>query len=589
MIKKEQKTEVEPTQEYNVTSLLESATMFKLFLFLFCTSFALSVWGQGEANVWYFGFGAGLDFNTVPPTALTNGMLSTDEGCSTICDADGNLLFYSNGEDVYNRNHQIMQNGTGLAGHFSSTQSALIVPKPLSNHLYYIFTTGAEAGFSGAFNGLNYSIVDMTQDDGKGAVIEKNVPLIGYTTEKQTAIRHSNGRDIWIVTHLFESDAFYSFLLSCEGIQAQPVISRVGKPHIDPNVGCCERISTLGCMKSSPDNQKIAVAWSELKTYDPQAGTVIGDWHLELFEFDNSSGKLSPPGFSVSYGDNSSNNQSYGICFSPDNTKLYQAVYQGFPANKIFQYDLTAEDIPASRVLIVEESIKAFGTMEIGPDGKIYIARTNGHTYLSVLHQPNLLGTACAYEKDGISLAGINSTWGLPNILYDYSFKPVFDFFSSDTTICENETLSLEMDTLNADHYLWNDGSIFSNLDIEEAGLYWLEISSENCGQGRDSIYVAGENCDCKVIFPNVFSPNADGNNDVFEPVRAFCEYEKYDLKVFSRWGEVVFATNDQHQSWDGYFKGKKSQVGTYLFCLNYQILGNDKVEQVLGDVALVR
>ncbi|MFK7772525.1 MAG: gliding motility-associated C-terminal domain-containing protein [Saprospiraceae bacterium] len=561
--------------------------MIKYFFFLFFSLISLFTLAQGEANVWYFGFGAGIDFNTSPPSGLTDGMLSTDEGCSSICDASGNLLFYSNGETIFNRNHQIMENGTGLAGHFSSTQSALIVPQPLSSNLYLIFTVGAEAGFNGSNNGLSYSIIDMELDNGNGAVIEKNIQLLNYTTEKQTAVRHSNGRDIWIVTHLFESNAFYSFLLTCQGVQPEPTISYVGKSHIEPNIGCCEGTSTLGCMKSSPDNKKIAVVWSELTELNTQAGLVKGDWHMELFDFDPSTGNLSNP-ISMTYGNNSNNHKSYGVCFSPDNTKLYQTAYQGVPSYKLFQYDLTAADIPASQTIIAEESIKAFGTMEIGPDGKIYIARTNGHKFLSVINNPNAFGDDTGYEKEGISLEGINSTWGLPNILYDYSFQPIFDFLPADSTICNDQSILLEMESLDADSYLWSDGSIFSNTSIQSSGWHWLEVNSENCGEGRDSIFVTVEDCNCKVKFPNAFSPNGDNENDFFQPVRADCDYPLYDLKIFSRWGEVVFSTNDQHQSWDGYFKGKKGLVGVYVYCLNYKYPGNNDMQQVVGDISLM-
>src|SRR5690606_7299225 len=95
---------------------------------------------QNEANIWYFGENAGLDFNSGSPIALLDGQLNTLEGCSTISDSDGNLLFYSDGIKVWNKNHQIMLNGTGLHGHVSSTHSALIIPKPNNSNIYYIFT-----------------------------------------------------------------------------------------------------------------------------------------------------------------------------------------------------------------------------------------------------------------------------------------------------------------------------------------------------------------------------------------------------------------------------------------------------------------
>ena len=110
--------------------------------------FLLSFWGalaQGEANNWYFGFNAGITFNTNPPTALSNGQLSTNEGCSSISDINGNLLMYTDGQTIWDKNHEVMPNadylnGEGLYGDPSSTSSGLIVPHPTEFNLYFVFT-----------------------------------------------------------------------------------------------------------------------------------------------------------------------------------------------------------------------------------------------------------------------------------------------------------------------------------------------------------------------------------------------------------------------------------------------------------------
>ena len=112
------------------------------YLILIIPQFFLA---QGEAKYWYFGANAGVNFNTSPPTAITNGQLNTSEGCSSISDESGNLLFYTDGSTVWNRNHQIMSNanyfnGNGLNGDPSSTSSGLIVPHPTNPNLYYVFT-----------------------------------------------------------------------------------------------------------------------------------------------------------------------------------------------------------------------------------------------------------------------------------------------------------------------------------------------------------------------------------------------------------------------------------------------------------------
>jgi len=101
--------------------------MKKAFLIVFIFYSITSI-AQGEANIWYFGENAGIDFNSGTPVAISDGQINTREGCSSFSDANGNLLFYSDGTTVWNKNHTPMPNGMGLKGHSSSTQSAMIIP-----------------------------------------------------------------------------------------------------------------------------------------------------------------------------------------------------------------------------------------------------------------------------------------------------------------------------------------------------------------------------------------------------------------------------------------------------------------------------
>jgi hypothetical protein len=154
-------------------------------LLAFSIIFPVLLSGQGETSNWYFGNNAGIRFNnngTV--TALDDGRLDTFEGCTTISDALGDLLFYTDGITVYDRNHNVMQNGDGLYGDPSSTQSALIVPKPLDPNIFYIFTVDTATSQVDADFGLNYSIVDMTMNNGNGAITQKNIKLLDDCSEK---------------------------------------------------------------------------------------------------------------------------------------------------------------------------------------------------------------------------------------------------------------------------------------------------------------------------------------------------------------------------------------------------------------------
>ena len=142
-----------------------------LFLRFFALTFLFS-WGstiksQNEFSKWYFGVQAGLDFSNSPPTPLTNGIVNTTEGVATLCDSNGNLLFYSDGTGIANSVHSVMANGTGLAGNQSSTQSAIALRKPGSTNLFYVFTVPGAGPAC-------YSIVDMNLAAGLGSVTVKN-------------------------------------------------------------------------------------------------------------------------------------------------------------------------------------------------------------------------------------------------------------------------------------------------------------------------------------------------------------------------------------------------------------------------------
>ncbi|MBL7930820.1 MAG: hypothetical protein JNL60_02905, partial [Bacteroidia bacterium] len=121
---------------------------------------------QNENKKWYFGLYAGLDFMTSPPTALNNGTLVSSWGSASVADANGNLLFYTTGDTIFNQNHVVMANGGIGNGNVSSLESALIIKLPGSTSQYYVFALNAPT--ANAFS-LNYSIVDMSLAAGFGS------------------------------------------------------------------------------------------------------------------------------------------------------------------------------------------------------------------------------------------------------------------------------------------------------------------------------------------------------------------------------------------------------------------------------------
>ncbi len=400
----------------------------KITLLLLFSLIILSGFSQNEANNWYFGDNAGINFSSGSPVALTDGALSTREGCATISDINGNLLFYTEGTTIWNANHQVMDNGTGLFGDFSSTQSAIIVRKPGSGDLYYVFTVPAAYDPNGA--NLYYSLVDMSLNGGLGRVTVKNTYLLDPVTERITAVSHSNGVDVWVVTHTRNSNSYYSFLVTSSGVSATGIISNVGTYQGDP-------VSNyVGYLKASPLGNYVACAMH---------GTLA---RFELCNFDRSTGHVSNPISFTGYVG------AYGIEFSPDETRLYMGVIRN--QAQILQADLTAGSptgIVNSVTTVGVSPTNEMGALQLGPDQKIYVS-LDFSDYLGAINSPNLLGTACDFVHDAVFLDGKNGRLGLPTFIQSY-----FSANISYENTCFGETTTFSIQTSDPiQSILWNFG-----------------------------------------------------------------------------------------------------------------------------------
>lgn len=114
--------------------------------------------------------------------------------------------------------------------------------------------------------------------------------------------------------------------------------------------------------------------------------------------------------------------------------------------------------------------------------------------------------------------------------------------------------------------YLWQDSTIKPSLQVYKDGKYWVQVTVNYCKK-IDTITI---NYDCFLRIANAFSPNADGINDGFAPVFD-CDLTMYNFKVFNRWGEQIFETNNSLEAWDGTFKGKDSPDDVYIYLISYR------------------
>lgn len=401
--------------------------------------------GQREAANWYFGNNAGLDFNSGSPIILDDGQLDTLEGCESFSDADGNLLFYTDGKTVWNRFHQIMNNGEGLRGSFSTTQSALVVPNPNQPNIYYIFTPddvlAYGSGISGESNGFNYSVVDMSLDGGRGGITTKNVDLLDHAAENVSAVRNFDTNEYWVVTH--HMDSFYSYKVDGSGVTTTPVISNIG-----PALGNFKNYR--GAIKISPDGTRLAIAHT---IEDPDfQGSVY------LYDFDVATGSVSNPillntdrlYYGVEFSSNSSKLYASGLLLTNDGQRI------GTGAVEIVQFDLKVSTIIGS--LYVASSYERLlpgtisGALQIGIDKKVYHSLPN--TRLSVIRTPNLEGINCDFRPYSVDLGSASASYGLPPFIQSF-----FETIITIENFCEgDDTFFIIDDTTNIQSVAWNFG-----------------------------------------------------------------------------------------------------------------------------------
>lgn len=437
--------------------------------------YTLSCFAQKEGYVWYFGDSVGIDFTSGSPVVvLLNDKLDYGESGATICDKNGNVLMYTNGKALINRNNDTMVNGTDLNGSKNSFQVATILPTPDKNNEYYVFTTNALGG--GSPEGFYYSVVDLTLDNGNGAVTLKNQQMIAKATEELSVALHCNRKDYWILAQGKENDSLYAFLLTKYGI-TQKIISNTGFPTGNSPT------EWIGQMSVNKDFDQVVLVNRNNNAY-------------EVYNFNNSNGQFSAPVFVLPF----DSGVGAGTAFSPDGNRLYVTEIGGIGVNRtIFQYDLTVGTQPAiiaSKTVIWKNTISGtppgnfHGMILEGPDERLYISRL-GLDSVAVINNPNTLGIGCNYDDRGLYLQGREGHIGFSNTWY-YLFTPEKLDLSSGTNadsvfFCKGNVMVLDASIEGAISYVWKGGSIDSTITIDSTGTYWVEVSL-TCGVVSDTI-----------------------------------------------------------------------------------------------------
>ena len=407
----------------------------------------LPTFAQKETAIWHFGRYSGMDFNQLKTVtnATINGVanqtitgvptfvpgpINTYEGCFSICDKDGNLLFSSDGRFVYDKNGTRMPHGSGLKGDASATQSGIVIPRPGSPNRYFIIT--APAG-EGPRNPLHYYEVDMTLNGGKGDVIGPYTGMIPNGTfltfpsshyinteayENVAAVGHANGKDFWLAHRC--RNQFYIWLVTKDGISQHPTKSfAIGS---DPGSIFVSHYVVPGYLKFSSDGKYIAVSNSMVaKT-------------LHIAKFDTNTGDISDIKQKVVP------IQPYGISFSPSNKYLYYTHTYTGPLYRI-SVDKLMNGIAETPTLIAAE----IANIQVSADNRMYGIVSYWHTpatsdRLYILDDLDEATPTIAYIPNYFNKTTNGSHLSLPT--FTSSFFALQDLEMTPPNGCSNQELT---------------------------------------------------------------------------------------------------------------------------------------------------
>lgn len=363
---------------------MKYSTSILILFSLFVSLLDLDMYSQNDYSQWCFGTRSGLNFLTNPPS-ITSSSLISPEGCTSIADASGNLLFYSNGMDVRTGSHSLMSNGSGLLGNSSACQAAVGFKKPNSNSTYCLLTLVDAANA----DCLRYHEIDMSLAAGAGSVTIKNQLVYGPSAEIMCVAKHCNGSDYWVITHEWNSATFRSYSVSSQGISSTPVLSSGGPVYTGTTSNSFGYYSYQGQMRLSPDARKIAVSNFALSL-------------LLVADFDRTTGILS------NFVTLNNGTSPYQSCeFSPDGTKLYLSGLTPNMRSFIIQYNLcagsTAAIISSKDTVATAQQFGNMNGLQLGPDNKIYVAQTYSNQ-IAVINSPNLSAQNCNFQPAVYSL-----------------------------------------------------------------------------------------------------------------------------------------------------------------------------------------
>lgn len=599
---------------------------YLLLIGLFALRVDCNLIAQNEYNEWHFGKHAGLNFNTNPISEVIGSRICSFQSSSSICDSSGKLLFYSNGETIYNSRHEIIKGWVPYKKNSlitSSSQGNIFLPYPNNKYLYYqILGVPSENQHNLKDSMIMYQIIDSRGDNGLGEVVRTYTNLMPGRIENMAFAKHSNGFDYWVLSCDFISNSINLIRTEDGQFQSNFKSVPVKKKQIYYEV------------KFSPDSRTL---FSQ-RTNDTINGVVM--YIINLYKFNPENGQLERH---IQIPTRFRSGSIRNLEFSPDSRYVY---FQAFTTlSDLYQMDLKIWDSA-----IIQQSIKSIASlpvgmsasgMQLGPDKRIYVFYQNFQNSvnmpISTIYFPEKSYQNCDFVYESINLKygqnylggpyypsfwfrdhSINSgkysnvsicrgdsvelkcnvgisdrvSWNngdtgsrifaktagnyivkithadgsetYDDILVKYKTGSS-NFLGNDTVLCNG---SIQISANLKGTYLWSDSETIPKITITDTGTYWVKVNSDNC-TSRDTLLI-GPCPDLKLFIPNCISPDDNGINDDFTIV-SNDKYLQLEIEIFNQWGEIIFISKGNAVNWDGRYKSAICPNGIYYYLLKYK------------------
>jgi len=470
---------------------------------------------QPENNIWLTGAwsrGYGIDFNSGSPVpAKPSAWLGTGVlGGASVCDKNGRLLFYTDGNVIWNRHNVPMPHGfdfnndgsrnnffiirQGVLNNSVADCNAQIIPVPGQPHKFYVFTlphkwsAGVNGGWALSYGHLYYSVVDMELNGGLGDVDtnQRSVLVADGVCDVMCAVAGDNC-NFWLLTHGEYTNDYRAFEITAAGVNSNPVVSATGTSTTQ-----YWQNPYAYNIKIAPNRKKVAysVMGDQLIT-GIFNGPPDSNYVVDVSDFDPATGIVSNSvNIPASWG-------LFGLAFSPDSKHFYLScgAEQPYYTSSILQYNIST--LPPWRgINIIPPNNQAFFSgLRLAPDGKIYLCGRYSNSNNGVgacIQYPDVNGGGCQFTYlTGNPLPMLTECNHFP---YEVPVAVYMD------TLTHNQTVPLCFDARHATlqvtdttgfEYVWNTGDSLNTISTDSPGLFIVRYKTfEPCIYHIDSFIV---------------------------------------------------------------------------------------------------